>query len=276
MHDRVRRDAGVLRAAVRRFLARGRLARLAACLVVAFAAVVWIAVASVVLRVLFVAVLVLILTACVWLIAGIWVGEQVGSDELVGSAWHVARRWARRAVPRPHADDAKSAVVSRMLTRDDEDLGRRERELTEREEAFATVRASVDAAIADLLRRQERLHTDGEQLHEKLAEQIEAMRAVVARMAELEHEISVPARAVEQPARVAVVHARPEAAAAVRPAEDVDLYAARLELEADLRLEKLEEHEQMLRELEEQLRRREHQLADFVAQTQGQLSPTLP
>jgi hypothetical protein len=29
----------------------------------------------------------------------------------------------------------------------------------------------------------------------------------------------------------------------------------------------------MLRELEEQLRRREHQLADFVAQTQRQLSP---
>ena len=276
MHDRVRRDAGLLRAAVRRFLAHGRLARLAACLIVAFAAVVWIAVASVVLRVLFVAVLIVILAACVWLIVGIWVGEQVGSDELVGSAWRVARRWARRAVPRPHVDDARTAVVSHTLARDDEELGRRERELTEREEAFATVRASVDAAIADLLRRQERLHADGEQLHEKLAEQIEAMRAVVARMAELEQEISVPARAVEQPTRVAGIHVQPETAAAVRPPEDIDLYAARLELEADLRLEKLEEHEQMLRELEEQLRRREHQLADFVAQTQGQLSTTYP
>ena len=32
----------------------------------------------------------------------------------------------------------------------------------------------------------------------------------------------------------------------------------------------------MLRELEEQLNRREHQLADLVAQTQGQLSPIYP
>ena len=59
MHDRVRKDAALLRTAVRRFLARGRIARLIACLVVGFAAVVWVAVASVVLRVLFIAVLVL-------------------------------------------------------------------------------------------------------------------------------------------------------------------------------------------------------------------------
>ena len=265
-----------MRAAVRRFLAHGRLARLAACLIVAFAAVVWIAVASIVLRVLFVAVLVVILTACVWLIAGIWIGEQVGGDEVIGSAWRVARRWARRALPRPHVDDPRPEVVSHTLTRDDEELGRRERELTEREEAFATVRASVDAAIADLHRRQERLHTDGAQLQEKLAEQIEAMRAVVARMSELGQEISVPARAVEQPMRLAAVPVQHEPAAAARPPEDIDLYAARLELEADLRLEKLEEHEQMLRELEQQLSRREHQLADLVAQTQGQLSPIYP
>jgi prefoldin subunit 5 len=265
-----------LRAAVRRFLAHGRLARLAACLIVAFAAVVWIAVASIVLRVLFVAVLVVILTACVWLIAGIWIGEQVGNDDVLGSAWRVARRWARRVVPRPHVDDSRAEVVSHTLTRDDEELGRRERELTEREEAFATVRASVDAAIADLHRRQERLHTDGAQLQEKLAEQIEAMRAVVARMAELGQGISVPARAVEQPTRLAAVPAQHEPVAAARPPEDIDLYAARLELEADLRLEKLEEHEQMLRDLEEQLTRREHQLADLVAQTQGQLSPIYP
>jgi hypothetical protein len=86
-----------LRAAVRRFLAHGRLARLAACLIVAFAAVVWIAVESIVLRVLFVAVLVVILTACVWLIAGIWIGEQVGGDDVLGNAWRVARRWVRRS-----------------------------------------------------------------------------------------------------------------------------------------------------------------------------------
>ena len=47
MHDRVRRDAALLRTAVRRFLARGRIARLIACLVVGFAAVVIIVVIGV-------------------------------------------------------------------------------------------------------------------------------------------------------------------------------------------------------------------------------------
>ena len=185
MHDRVRREAGVLRAAVRRFLAHGRLARLAACLIVAFAAVVWIAIASIVLRVLFVAVLVVILTACVWLIAGVWIGEQVGSDDVLGSAWRVARRWARRVVPGPTwttRGPRSCRTRSRATTRSSEDVSGSS---PSEEEAFATVRASVDAAIADLHRRQERLHTDGAQLQEKLAEQIEAMRAVVARMAEL-------------------------------------------------------------------------------------------
>ncbi len=79
------------RATVRRFLARGRSARLAACLVVAFAAVVWVGVASVLLRVLVAAVLVLIVIGCVWLIVGVWVGEPADPGEFGVSAWRVAR-----------------------------------------------------------------------------------------------------------------------------------------------------------------------------------------
>ncbi len=286
MHDRVRKDAAVLRTAVRRFLARGRLARLTACLVVAFAAVVWVAVASVVLRVLFIAVLVLIVISCIWLIVGIWVGQPEGREEFGRSAWRVVIRWVRGAVARPEHEPVRTAIVSHEVTHDDEELGRRERELAERESAFTAVRNSVDAAIADLLRREERLHTDAEQLHQKLADQIEAMRAVVARMAQLEQEVSSSAhagnqsvheRAVDPDARAARVEPKsvePEPTALGQHTES-DLRAARLEVEFDLRLEKIEEQEEMLRELEEQLRRREHQLADFVAQTQRQLSPTL-
>jgi hypothetical protein len=272
------------RATVRRFLARGRSARLAACLVVAFAAVIWVAVASVLLRVLVAAVLLLIVIGCVGLIVGVWAGEPADPGEFGVSAWRVVLRWVRLAVAQPEAEPAspegervQSEVVSYRLTAEDEDLAKRERELAERETAFAAARSSVDAAIADLLRRQERLHTDAEQLEQKLAGQIDAMRAVVARMAQLEQGVSARARAGNQPMSGPrpTAHAdavEPEPTVLDQPAE-FDLHAARVELEADLRLEKIEQQEQELRELEEQLRRREHQLADFVAQAQSRLNP---
>ncbi len=259
------------RATVRHFLARGRFARLGACLVVAFAAVVWVAVASVLLRVLVAAVLLLIMIWCVWLIVGVWVGVPADPGEFGASAWRVVLRWVRLAVAQPEAEPVppegermRSELVSYTLTAEDEDIAKRERELAEREAAFAAARSSVDEAIADLLRRQERLHADAEQLEQKLAGQIDAMRAVVARMAQLEEGVSV--RASAQPKLV-----EPEPAVLDRPAE-LDLHSARVELEADLRLEKLEQQEQELRQLEEQLRRRERQLADFVAQAQSQLN----
>jgi len=253
------------RAAVRRFLARGRSARLAACLVVAFAAVVWVAVASVLLHVLVAAALVLLVIGCMWLIAGVWRGESADAGEFGVPAWRSVLRWVRLAVARPEGAPTSPDGERARSTVEDEDLEKRERELAEREAAFATARSSVDQAIADLVRRQERLHTDAEQLEQKLAGQIDAMRAVVARMAQLEEGASV--RASAQPKLV-----EPALTGLDRPAE-FDLEAARVELEADLRLEKIEQQEQELRELEEQLRRREDQLADFVAQAQGRLNP---
>ncbi len=282
MRDLARRERAALRAAVRRFLARGRLARLTACLMVAVAAVIWVAVASAVLRVVFVAVLLLIVIGCVWLIVGIWVGEQADGREFGESASRAVLGSVRRALAQLNAEPASpedERVVPRALT-DDEELRGRERELAEREAAFAVVRSSVDAVIPDLLRRQERLHADAEELQRKLADQIEAMRAVVARMAKLEQEVAEP-----RPAAHPVVH-DPSASIDAGPAEpdpsgldqrsELALHAARVEVEVDLRLEKIEEQEQELRELEEQLNRRERQLADLVAQTQSQMNSREP
>ncbi len=254
-----------MRDRVRRFLARGRLARLSACLVVAFAAVVWVAVASLVLRVIFVSVLVLLVTWCVLLIVGVWLGETADTGKLGRLAWSFALS-LRHAVARPEAPRMETEVVSRGLSGEDEELGRRERELAEREAEFASVRSSVDAVVADLLGRQQRLHTDAEQLQDELAGQIEAMRVVVARMGQLEQGVAQTVVSAQPRPR------EPEPTVLDQPAE-LNLYAARAELEADLRLEKVEQQEQLLLEREEQLLRREQQLANFVAQAQSQLNP---
>jgi hypothetical protein len=227
---------------VRAFLARGRPARLAACAVVAFAAVIWIALASVVLRVVFVLVLLLLVAWCAWLIYGIW----TETDAPTWRALLPRVRWSyKRAAPEPAPLPTEDTTAA-------EDLQRRERELAEREAAFAVISDSLNAAIADLLRGQERLHANAERLQRELASQTEAMNALAAKLAHAE--------------------LRPSTSEAPFDSE-VDLRAAHLELEADLRLEKIEEQEQMLRDREEQLQRREHQLANFVAQTQSRLRP---
>jgi len=228
---------------VRAFLTRGRPARLAACAVVAFAAVIWIALASVVLRVVFVAVLLLLVAWCAWLVFGIW----TETDAPTWRALLPAVRWShKRAAPEPAPLPAEETAAAA------EDLERRERKLAEREAAFAAISNSLNAAIADLLRGQERLHANAERLQRELASQTEAMNALAAKLAHAE--------------------LRPSTSEASFDPE-LDVRTAHLELEADLRLEKIEEQEQMLRDREEQLRRREHQLANFVAQTQSQLRP---
>jgi DNA repair exonuclease SbcCD ATPase subunit len=246
--------------------------------------VVWIAVASVVLRVVFAAVLLLLVTWCGWLVVGVWAGRQTGLSE-GGASWRAmvpTMRWRlMRTAPGadpPRAEQMTTAQTPDTLTHEADELERRERELTEREAAFADVRGSVNAVIADLLRGQERLHADAELLQRELARQTDAMNAVVAKLADAEirlqeRESSNAERPIAAPARPDP--GEPEPAPLDRP-PDLDLRAARLELEADLRIEKIEEREQMLRELEEQLRRREHQLANFVAQTQSQLHEPEP
>lgn len=281
MHDRARREGAALRALVRAFLARGRSARFAACLVVALAAVVWIALASVVLRVVFAAALLLLVIWCGWLVVRVWAGQETDPTEAGAPAWRArfpVVRWSlTRAAPEPASPRSEhtTAEAPGRLTHDAEELERRGRELTEREAAFAVVRSSVDAVIADLLRGQERLHADAELLHRELAAQTEAMNLVVAKLAHADLRQHKSETSIAERANAAAAGPDPgdPEPATLDQRSELDVRAARLELEADLRIEKIEQQEQMLRELEEQLRRREHQLANFVAETQSRLQP---
>src|SRR5205823_12709218 len=81
MRTRFRMDSAGMGKGVRRFLAQGPPARLAACVVVALAAIVWLGIAFVVLRALVVAVLVLAGIWCAWLVATVWRGDRERSEE---------------------------------------------------------------------------------------------------------------------------------------------------------------------------------------------------
>jgi len=124
----------------------------------------------------------------------------------------------------------------------------------------------LQALTVELLGRQERLHADAESLQRALAGQIETIRDLVARIAQVEQEVSRLAGDREPTSRDS----------GRIPADDLtadpDLRSAFDELEADLRLEKIEEREQMLGERERRLDRRERELAAFVAETQSLLS----
>jgi hypothetical protein len=276
MSTRLRIAAAKMRAVVRWFLALGWLGRLVACVVVALGALVWLGILLVVLRVLAVAALCAAAVAGVLLVRAVWVGERADPARL--REWRLGRLWSR-----------VSLVLARPETErgwdDAEDL---EPPLDEREPGLADVRGSIEALATGLLERHERLYADVERQHRELGGQIEAMRTLVARIAQFENEVSRlvaspdPARLAreELPPREPVaaelfqagrVPVAPEPAAALA-AEDRDFEAALAELEADLRLEKIEEREQMLGELEERLNRREQELAAFVAQTQARLA----
>jgi hypothetical protein len=252
MRTRFRIDWATMGVGVRRFLARGRPARLAACAVVVFAAVVWLSVAIVVLRVVFVVALLLVAVWCAWLVAAVWWGPVDWKGPWVAA---VCRLWARVRL-------AFAVLAAGPSSAEQGGRGRDEPE----EAALAAFRSSAEALSVELLGRQERLHADAESLQRALAGQIETMRDLVARIAQVEQELS----------RLAG-HREPTIRDRGRvPADDLtadpDLRSAFDELEADLRLEKIEEREQMLGERERRLDRRERELAAFVAETQSLLS----
>jgi hypothetical protein len=252
MRSRFHLDSARRAASVRRFVAQGRPARLAACLVVALAAVVWLSVAIVVLRVVFIVALLLAAIWCAQLVAAVWWGPI---DWKGPSAAALRRLWARvrLALTGLAADPSSAEQGAHELDEPDE-------------AALAAFRRAADALTVDLLGRQERLHENGERLQRELAVEIETMRALVTRIAQVEQEVSRLAGGWELTTRDSVR----------TPADDLtvdpDLRAAFDELEADLRLEKIEEREQKLDERENRLDRRERELAAFVAETQSRLS----
>jgi hypothetical protein len=238
-------------AGVRRFLAQGRPARLAACVVVALAAVVWLGVMAAVVRVVVVGAMLLAAVWFGWLIAALWWGP----------------RWQAPSVSvlRVLAARVRLQLSPRIVEEPPEDQGTPE--LVEPEEAaLAAFRRSADALTAELLGRQERLHADAESLQRALASQIETLRAVVDRLAQVEQDVSPLAGGQER--------AKPDRDCL--PVDDLtvdpDLRRAFEELEEDLRLEKIEEREQMLSEWERRLDRREREISAFVAETQTRLS----
>jgi hypothetical protein len=236
---RIRR-AG-LEAAVRRLLARGRATRFAACAAVALASVVWLGVAMLVLRVLFFVALVLAALWCASVVAAVWWAPAEGREPpTLRALWARVRLLVARAERPTGQPDAQEA-------------------------AFDAFRQAADALTAELLGRQERIHADGARVQRELATQIEAMSDIVARIAQVEQAVSQ--LTVDQ--RRAVV-----AADVVVPPQriDVDVEEALADLEADLRLEKLEHREQQLNEREDRLDRRERQLAAFVEDAQTRLA----
>ena len=234
---------------MQRLLARGWLPRLVACCVVAAAAIVWLGVALAVLRLVVFTAAVLAFAWCGWLVATVWRNAPPGTDS---PPWAPDRVWAR---------------LRRLGDRSDEP--RRDDEAA----TVAAVRASTDALTAELLGRQDRLNADAERLQGELAGQIETMRTLVARIGELEHELArlAQTRVVERPVIEAHLPA-PSPAPVQAAGSDEALDTIFDELEADLRLESIEERERTLSERERRLERREKDLAAFVAQTQVRLS----
>jgi hypothetical protein len=240
MRSRIRIGRAGLEVAVRRLLARGRGTRLAACVVVALASVFWLGVAMLVLRVLVFGALVLAALWCASLVVAVWWPPVDGETRpTLRALWSRVWRLLARAAPRDEPDP--------------------------QEAAFDAFRTAADALTAELLGRQERIHADGERVQRELAAQIEAMSDIVARVAQIEQAVS-HLSVEERPPAVAAE----EVAARRTVVSDVE--EALADLEADLRLEKLEQREQQLKELEDRLDRRERQIAAFVADAQTRLA----
>jgi hypothetical protein len=270
----LRRAAAGMRAVVRRFLARGWRARVSACLVVSLAAVVWLGALGAVLRVLIVIALVVAIVCCVWLVAAVWRQplfiEGAPLDSFSRLVWRHLSRVAYGASSRGESPSLDG-------------LHGFETKVARWEDALAELRRSVDAMGADLLGRQERLNDEAERLQRELGAHIEAMCALVTRVARFEQNVS-RMTAVAEPSTTRASQmpevTRPSStASAAHPqgakkheadaSAETELEAVLRELEADLRLEKLEEREKMLAELEQSLNRRERELAALVSQTQA-------
>jgi hypothetical protein len=277
---RLRSTVAEMRAFVRAVLARGWFARLAACVVVAVAAVVWLGALLVLLRVLVVVVLLVAMFCCVWLVAAVWVRRPLGWEGPRGSLPRLL--WARAAVVFAQRLAGRGNTNERNA-----EVERFDQELEKHEVALAALRCSLDTLSADLFDRQERVNADAERLQQELTLQIETMGALVERVTRFEQADASFRANPEKPApesdrRLAVEDVAsglaPDRGRSAEPDSvtdtamaDLDFDTAWHELKTDLRLEKIEEREQMLGELEERLNRRERELAAFVAQTQAQL-----
>jgi hypothetical protein len=235
--------AAKAREAVAVFLARGRAARLVAAALVAGAAVVWLGALVVVLRV---ASLIAFAAAVAWL------------------AWLVWRVWRQR----PFEPGAPRGSVTSFVRARARSLATRETSSGDRPDDTgavddARVRAARwEAGLADVRHAVAALHTDLLRWQERLVEEVERCQSELASQIDKVHEL-VGSAAPPEPAR--------DTPTRIRAASASDLDAVLNEIEADIRLERVEEREQLLAEREARLDRRERDIAALVAQTQARI-----
>jgi hypothetical protein len=271
MRPRVRLSTVKWRAWARDLRARGPLARAVACAVVAFAAILWLAAAVTLLRLLLLVVLVVAAAWCVRLVWAVW--RQRPADDDAPASEPLAWTRLRHELARRLAPAAVESVAVRSRGSDErapDALERLQRVLDEHRAVVAALRDSVEAFSRDVLGRQERLTSDSERLTRDLAAGVDAMRSLLAQI-----ERGVPPTAVRGSGAAAEPPpARPSPLSAEdlrSTGEELDVDAVYREIEAELKLEAIEEREQSLVEAEERLSRRERELALFVAQTQSRL-----
>jgi hypothetical protein len=261
-----------VREAVAVFLARGWTARLAACALVSVAAVVWLGVLVVLLRVLSVIAVVAAVAWFAWLVGRVWRQRPLEWEAQRGSSTLLARARARVLAAREVSDRGEP----------DEVEGADGSEARAAWEAgLADVRGSVAALSADLDGWQERLIREVDRCQRELALQIDALHELVGRVVPPEQTASP--RIGSATKETSPTHKQPAATASQAVASDgspephlgasaePDLEAVLCEIEAELRLEKIEEREQLLAEREERLSRRERDMVALVTETQARM-----
>jgi hypothetical protein len=253
-----------VREAVAALLARSWTARLAACALVSFAAVVWLGVLVVVLRVLAVIAFVGAVAWFAWLVRRVWRQEPLERGARPKALTLLARARARRLAAREVWDRGEPDEV--------EGLEGSETRPAPWEAALADVRGSVAALSADLDGWQERLIREVDRCQRELASQIDALHELLGRAVAMEQSVA-PSPRRKRPAATAsrsvVADEPPESH--VGAADEPDLEAVLSDIEAELRLEKIEEREQLLADREERLSRRERDMVALVAETQARL-----
>lgn len=271
MRPRVRLSTVKWRAWARDLRARGPLARAVAGAVVAFAAILWLAAAVTVLRLLLLVVLVIAVAWCARLVWAVWHQPPADDDEPMPEplAWKRLRHQLARRLA-PVAAERKAVRASGSDERAPDALEHLQRVLDEHRAVVASLRDSVEAFSRDVLGRQERLTADSERLTRDLASGVDAMRSLLA---QIEH--GVPPTAVRGSGAAtepSPLGPSPLPAQDIRSTgEELDVDAVYREIEAELKLEAIEQREQSLAAAQERLNRRERELALFVAQTQSRL-----
>jgi hypothetical protein len=260
-----------IRAGARAFLARGWYARVAACALVSLAAVVWLGALVVLLRIVSVLVLSAAIVCCLWLVGAVWRQRSPDRNRKPGS---LARSmWAR--IGGQFVQQASSAA-KQCDTEGTEGIAQTGSTAVD----LVDIRRSIEALSAEFAGCNGCLHRDLDRWQLEIGSQITALREIVDRVTRFEHDgvrtITLPSGRLSTPGpAVSPPHATPPGSASeldINTSARAEYRAALAEIEADIRLEKLDEREHILADREERLNRRERELSAFVSQTQAQLT----